>query len=210
MSLTDLTPAVDALLRPWAGRLAGNGISAAMVTAAGTALCTVLGAATAAAGAPWYLMWVLVLGLAARLATARLQALLTAEHGRGSLASRLLDEACRPLAEVSLLWPLVRVEGLAAWLVVLACLLALLTELAGLAVMTIGAERRTDGPLDAAGRGAAQAAVCVLLGLGVGPGWWTWVWFQVLPFLQAWTIARRLREGLRQAGYRVPLATEES
>jgi len=198
MSLTDLAPVVDALLRPWSRRLAGHGLSAGMVTVAGTAVCLGLAATVLVSKAPWPTMWLLIVALAARLAALRLQALLVQEQGRGSLTGRLLDVVCRPLSEVALLWPLALVKGIDARLVTLCCLLTLLTEFAGLAVTVIGAERRVDGPMDGCLRAVALAGVCLLLGLGVGPGWWTRVWFQVLPLLLGWTIFRRLREGLKQ------------
>lgn len=204
MSLADLTPVVDALVRPWSRRLAERGFTAAMVTVAGTLACLCIGFLVGITGARWYAVFLLVPGLALRLVTLRVQALLVQEHGRGSLRARLLDEFCRPVSEVGLFWPLAWVAGLDERLVVLCCLLALLTEFAGLVVGAVGAERRRDGPMDDAARTTALAAVCLLLGVGVAPGWWTWVWFQVLPLLQIWTIACRLREGLRQVAPEEP------
>jgi CDP-diacylglycerol--glycerol-3-phosphate 3-phosphatidyltransferase len=198
MSLTDLTPVVDALLRPCGRRLAGQGYTAAMVTVAGTAACLAVSALVAVSGAHRFTILLLVPAQGLRLAALRLQALLVNEHGKGSLTARLLDEVSRPVSEVALFWPLSFAEGLDGSLVTVCCLLTVLTEFAGLAVTAIGVERRQDGPLDAPTRGLTLATVCLFLGLGVQPGWWTWVWFQVLPLLQGWTILRRLQGGLRQ------------
>jgi|GEM_PF-1515910 len=206
MSLADLTPVVDALVRPWTRRLAERGYTAGMITLAGTAACLCIASLVVVVGARWYAVLLLVPALVLRLVTLRVQALLVQEHGKGSLAGRLLDEFCRPVSEVGLFWPLAWVEGIDGHLVVLCCLLVLLTEFAGLAVTAIGAERRREGPMDDPTRTVALAGVCLLLGVGVRPGWWTWLWFQVLPFLQAWTIACRLREGLRQVDPGEPAA----
>jgi hypothetical protein len=63
MSLTDLAPVIDALLRPWSRRLAGHGLSAGMVTAAGTAVSLGLAATVMVAKAPWPTMWLLIVAL---------------------------------------------------------------------------------------------------------------------------------------------------
>ena len=200
MTLTDLTPVLDAVLRPWCERLARHGFTAGMVTVAGTLLCLGVGALVAAAQGPWFLMLLALLTLLARAAACRLSTLLAEEHCKGSAVGTLLREVGGLVSETALCWPLATVRGMDARLVTLCCLLALLTEFAGTVVSSIGATRRDDGPMDATARAWALGALCLLLGVGVGPGWWTSVWFQVLPFLLGWTMIRRLRGALAEVG----------
>jgi phosphatidylglycerophosphate synthase len=170
MTLTDLTPVLDALLRPLCARLAGHGITAGTVTVAGTLLCLGVGALVAAAGSPWFLLLLAFLTLLARAAARRLSALLAQEHGKGSALGTLLHEVGGPVSELALFWPLVGVAGMDAWLVTLCCLLTLLAEFAGAVVGRVGATRRDDGPMDAATRAWALGGLLLLLGVGIGPG----------------------------------------
>jgi CDP-diacylglycerol--glycerol-3-phosphate 3-phosphatidyltransferase len=198
MTLTDLTPVLDAALRPWSERLAGNGYTAGMMTVAGTLLCLGVGALVAAVHGPWYLLLLALVTLLARAVAGRLSALLAEEHGKGSAVGTLLREVGDLVSEMALFWPLAAVDGLDAWLVTLCCLLVLLAEFAGTVVGSIGAARREDGPMDATTRAWGLGALCLLLGLGLNPGWWTSLWLQVLPFLLVWTIVRRLRLALAE------------
>jgi CDP-diacylglycerol---glycerol-3-phosphate 3-phosphatidyltransferase len=198
MTLRDFSPVLDAVLRPWGEHLARRGITAGMVTVAGTLLCLATGALVALGRGRWFLLLLAFFALLAWAAACRLRALLAQEYGQGSVLATLLHEVGVPVSETALFWPLAAVPGHAAWEVTLCCLLALLTEFAGSVAGSIGAARRDDGPMDATTRGVALAVLLLLLGLGFGPGWWTWVWFQVLPFLLGWTICRRLRGALSE------------
>ena len=189
----DLTPVLDALLQPRCERLARDGVTPGMVVGAGTLLSVGVGILVAAGGArPWMLLCV-PLALLARAAAGRLGAMLHSQYQRGSPLDSLVQDLGALVSEVALFWPLARVEGLEAWLVTLCCLLAVLTEFAGVVGLDLGATRRRDGPLDATLRLWVLALICLLLGVGIDPGWWTSLGFQVLPFLQVWTIVRRLR-----------------
>jgi CDP-diacylglycerol--glycerol-3-phosphate 3-phosphatidyltransferase len=170
-----------------------------MVASAGALFCLASGILVAAAGArqPWVLLCV-PFAVLVRAAAGRLGVLLQEVYQRGSPGDSLLQEIGAVVSEVALFWPVARVEGLEAWLVTLCCFLAVLTEFAGVVVVDLGAARRRDGPLDATLRLWALTGLCLLLGVGVKPGWWTTGWFQVLPFLQGWTIVRRLRGALAE------------
>jgi CDP-diacylglycerol--glycerol-3-phosphate 3-phosphatidyltransferase len=198
MTLTDLTPVLDAALRPWCARLAQRGFTAGMVTVAGTTLCLGVGALVAAAGGRWYVVFLAFLALLARAAACRSSALLVQEYGQGSAFVTLLREVGGLVSEIALFWPLAAVGGIESWLVALSCLLSLLTEFVGTVVGSIGAGRRQDGPMDATTRAWALGVLCLLLGVGIGPGWWVSLWLQVLPFLLGWTILRRLRGALAE------------
>lgn len=198
MTLADLTPVLDAALRPRCARLAQRGFTAGMFSVAGTLLCLGVGALVLAVGGRWYVVFLAFLALLARAATCRLSALLAQEHGKGSAFNTLWREVGGLASEIALFWPLATVPGLESRLVTLCCLLALLTEFAGAVVGSIGAARRDEGPMDATTRTWALGALCLLLGLGVAPGWWTSLWFQVLPFLLGWTLVRRLRGALAE------------
>ncbi len=189
MNPRDLTPVVDALVRPGSETLGRHGVTAGMALAAGTIVCLAAGVVTATFRAGPWLMWVLLAGHLVWLGTLRLCDLLEREQHAGTARLETYREVVDRLAELALTWPLAKVAGLEAWLVTLGCLLALLTEIAGRA----GGARRDDGPMDTTARLCANGLLCLLLGLRIGPGWWTSAWFQVLPFLLGWTMVRRLR-----------------
>jgi CDP-diacylglycerol--glycerol-3-phosphate 3-phosphatidyltransferase len=78
--------------------------------------------------------------------------------------------------------------------------LAGLSEFAGALGPSVGASRRYDGPMGKSDRAFVLGAVALWFGIaGMLPAWAAWV-FPVLCAATAWTIIRRVRNGLHEAG----------
>jgi len=76
--------------------------------------------------------------------------------------------------------------------------LAVLSEMTGVAAVQIGASRRYDGPMGKSDRAFGFGLLAVLLGCGVEPGAWVNACLGVMAILTAVTILNRARAALKE------------
>ena len=199
-SIYDWKPAFQARLRPLADRLAAEGVTANQVTVGAVALAWVQALLLLGWPAAWFPLLLLPVAIAARLALNAIDGLLAREHGQATKLGAVLNEAGDVLADGLLYLPLMAVPGAPTILIGLAVLMGLAAEMAGVAVQTLGASRRNDGPMGKSDRGVVFAVVGLLLGLGLDPGWWLDLVMLAVTVLAALTIRNRIVEGLAEAG----------
>ena len=72
-------------------------------------------------------------------------------------------------------------------------MLGIISEMAGVVAVQIGAERRYDGPLGKSDRAFAFGLIAFLLGCGVPSGKWLTILLSVLVVMAVVTIVRRAR-----------------
>jgi len=198
MTLYDLKPRFQGLLRPLVRRLAAAGTTANQVTvlAAFGSLALGLWLLLAPGRVAWFLVpaWLLV-----RMACNAVDGMLAREHGQASRLGAYLNELGDVVSDAALYLPFALLPGLPAAWVVAIVVLAGVSELAGVLGLVAGASRRYDGPLGKSDR----ALLFGLLGLWAGSGWpfprWLGWALAAVAGLLAWTIVRRVRAGLREA-----------
>ena len=110
-----------------------------------------------------------------------------------------MNELGDVVADAALYLPLALVPGFSAPLVVAVVLLAVVSEMAGVVAVQIGASRRYDGPSGKSDRAFAFGALGLLVGLGVPAGWWIAAVLGVMVLLLVFTILNRARNALREA-----------
>jgi CDP-diacylglycerol--glycerol-3-phosphate 3-phosphatidyltransferase len=199
-SIYELKPAFQRLLRPLSKGLVRAGVTPNQVTLAGVVLSVAVGAALATWPAERWPLLLLPVALLVRMALNALDGMMAREHGLQSPLGGLLNELADVAADAALYLPLAWVEGFPGAGVVVAVVLAGMTELAGVAAVAIGAERRYDGPMGKSDRAFVFGALALALGCGVEPGRWvSWVVWAVVGLLAA-TVANRMRGALRQRG----------
>ena len=199
LSIYDLKPRFQKLLRPLADTLAGAGLSANQVTLAALGLSVVAGGMMALWPGAALPLLALPPVLFARMALNAVDGMLAREHGQASKLGAYLNEICDMLSDAALYLPFALLPGVSGALVVLAVVLALVGEAAGMIGPSLGASRRYDGPMGKSDRAFLFGALGLLLGLGVPPGaWLTLVLWAALALL-ALTIANRVRRALREA-----------
>lgn len=212
-SIYQIKPRFQALLRPLVRWLASEGVTANQVTLAAAVMSVAAGAALAywAALRPIWLLLPVVLFL--RMALNAIDGMLAREHGQKSPLGAVLNELCDVISDAALYLPfaLVRgwesiiiefappVPGVDPIVVIVAVLLAALSEMAGVVAIQIGAERRYDGPMGKSDRALAFGFLAVLVGLHLIPALWaTWA-IGLIALLTAWTIVNRVRAALRES-----------
>jgi CDP-diacylglycerol--glycerol-3-phosphate 3-phosphatidyltransferase len=197
-SIYQIKPRFQALLRPLVRALAGGGITANQVTLAAAVLSIAAGAVLALEADQPLVWFLLPIVLFLRMALNAIDGMLAREHNQKSALGAYLNELCDVISDAALYLPVALVPGVAPVIVVIAVLLAAISEMAGVIAIQVGAERRYDGPMGKSDRAFAFGLLAFLLGLGFLPILWlTWA-IGFVALLTAWTIVNRVRAGLRQ------------
>jgi CDP-diacylglycerol--glycerol-3-phosphate 3-phosphatidyltransferase len=198
-SIYDLKPRFQALLRPLAEAAAAGGVRPNAVTWGALLLSVAEGAALALQ--PGRPLWLLLLPplLLVRMALNALDGMLARAFNQASPAGAVLNELGDVLADAALYLPLALVPGLDPLILSLGVVLGVITELAGIVVVPLGACRRYDGPLGKSDRAFAYGLLALLLGVGVAPGLWSRGLLVLMAALALLTIWNRSRQGLREA-----------
>lgn len=192
LSIYQLKPAFQRLLRPLVGALARARVTPNQLTLGTAAAMLAYGAALAAWPDCRGLWLGLVAVMPARMAFNALDGLLARHTGLQTPLGAVLNEVCDVVADLALYLPVAGLAGVHASLAVLAAVGAAVVEQAGLAALAAGSPRRFDGPMGKSDRAVAYGVVGLLAGLGVAPVWIDAVLALVLALL-AWTLVNRLR-----------------
>ena len=206
MSIYALKPRFQALLRPGVRGLHGLGVTANQVTVFACALSVALGVWLYLAAPSTAAFLLLPLWLFLRMALNAVDGMLAREFGQQSRLGAYLNELTDVIADAALALPFASVAaGVAGalpfapvWVAAFA-VLAGLSEFAGALGPTVGGTRRYDGPMGKSDRAFVLGALALWIGVaGALPLWAAWI-FPALCALIAWTVARRVRAGLREA-----------
>ncbi|MGJ7496971.1 CDP-alcohol phosphatidyltransferase family protein [Variovorax sp. RT4R15] len=199
MSIYELKPRFQALLRPMVVRLHGQGATANQVTLAACVISVALGlwlffALPARAAFALIPLWMFL-----RMGLNAIDGMLAREFGQQSRLGAFLNELTDVVSDAALYLPFALVAPFSPFWVGAVIVLAGLSEFAGALGPTVGASRRYDGPLGKSDR----AFVFGALGLYVALGWplpdWSGLLMPLLAALVAWTIVNRVRRALDEA-----------
>ena len=194
LSVYQLKPQFQRLLRPLVHALASARVTPNQLTVCTAALMVVYGTALAAWPAAHGLWLGLVAVMPLRMALNALDGLLATHTGRKTPLGTILNEICDVVADLALYLPVALVAGVPPVLAVLAACGAALVEMTGLAALAAGSPRRFDGPMGKSDRAVAYGLIGLLVGCGAAPAWITGV-LAIVAVLLAWTLVNRLRAG---------------
>jgi len=203
-SVYDLKPAFQGLLRPLCRALARAGVTANQVTVAAALMSMAAGGLIAwrpAARSPLLLLPAVLL---LRMALNALDGMLAREHGMKSALGGILNELGDVVSDAALYLPLGLLPGVDPRLVVVAVVLAALTEMTGVVAVQIGASRRYDGPMGKSDRALVLGAAGLALGLGAPADRFMNALLALAVLLLAVTVVRRARGALAELAGRAP------
>lgn len=196
MTLYDLKPKFQALLRPLVEKLAARGVTANQVTLLAALVSVLVGALVAALHRFPVVFLLLPMWLFARMALNAIDGMLAREFGQQSRLGGYLNELCDIVSDAALVLPFALLPAFGAMPVLLVVFLAMLGEYAGVMGPLVGASRRYDGPLGKSDRALAFGALGLWIGLGLPLGEWAgWV-MPLIALLLVWTLVNRVRRGL--------------
>lgn len=193
ITIYQLKPRFQSLLRPLTAWLHRRGVTANAVTTAAMLASLVYGAwmAWAPGKLPFLLLPAFML---ARMALNAIDGMLAREYGQQSRLGAILNEMGDVVSDVALFAPFALLPGVRPELVMAVVLLAVLTEFAGVLAQVVNGKRRYDGPMGKSDRAFAFGAWGLLAGLSVPLMPYTGALLILFLGLLVWTICNRLRE----------------
>ncbi len=199
VTVYELKPRFQRLLRPLVGRLARAGVTANQVTVAAAVGSLAVGALVASMAALRPLFLLVAVWFLVRMALNAIDGMLAREFGQESRLGGYLNELGDMISDAALYAPFALVAPFGPGWVGAVIVLAIVGESAGILGRTSGASRRYDGPFGKSDR----AVLFGLLGLAIAltralPGWLFWV-MPLAALLSALTAANRVRAGLAEA-----------
>jgi CDP-diacylglycerol--glycerol-3-phosphate 3-phosphatidyltransferase len=168
VSVYDLKPRFQGLLRPLIGGLAGRGVTANAVTLAAVAGSIVAGGLVLLARAWPVLFLVLPVWLFLRMALNAIDGMMARELGMASQLGAVLNELGDVLSDLALYVPLAALHEPARWPALAFALGAVLTEFCGVLVRALGGERAYDGPMGKSDRAFVVGTLATLTFLWPG------------------------------------------
>jgi CDP-diacylglycerol--glycerol-3-phosphate 3-phosphatidyltransferase len=198
MTIYDLKPKFQALLRPATRALHDVGVTANQVTLAACILSLILGAALCVWAEHRGLFLLLPLWLFLRMALNAIDGMLAREFGQRSDLGAFLNELTDVVSDAALYLPFAFLPHF-GWLeVTVVIFLAVVSEMSGVVAVMTGASRRYDGPMGKSDRAFVLGALGLAIGLGLPPAAWQQLVFPLVALLLCVTVANRVRRGLAQ------------
>ncbi|MDO5054556.1 MAG: CDP-alcohol phosphatidyltransferase family protein [Pasteurella oralis] len=198
MSIYDLKPKFQNLLRPIAVKLAIRGVTANQVTLLACVISVVLGIVLSMLAWVHWLFILIPIWLFVRMALNAIDGMLAREFNQKSRLGGYLNEVTDVVSDALLYLPFALVAPFDPLLIGLIIWLAALTEFCGVLGQVQGQTRRYDGPLGKSDR----AFLFGLLGLVYVfvpqlPDWLYWLAWAVILLLVL-TCVKRVRGGLAE------------
>ncbi len=199
MTLYDIKPRFQVLLRPLVQRIAAMGITANQVTLAAAVGSMVLGVVLAVYTDSTALFLAIPLWMFVRMALNAVDGMLAREFGQKSKLGAYLNEVCDVVSDAALYMPFALIAPFTFFGVALVVFLATLSEFVGVLGLAVGASRRYDGPLGKSDRALVFAALGLWVGLaGTLPQWLSWL-MPLLAALLLITIYNRVKRALAES-----------
>lgn len=199
MTLYQIKPAFQALLRPLMFWLNRRGVTANHITLCAMVLSLITGVVLIIHPQPG-LFVLLPVVLFVRMALNALDGMLARECNQRSRLGAILNETGDVISDIALYLPFMLLPQSSVPLVLIVVFCALMTEFCGVLAQTINGVRSYAGPLGKSDRALVFGAWG--LALSVWPqivAWNNAVW-GVATLLLLWTIFNRCRSGLREEG----------
>jgi CDP-diacylglycerol--glycerol-3-phosphate 3-phosphatidyltransferase len=198
VSIYQLKPAFQRLLRPAVRRLHAWGVTANQITVMACVISVALGLGLFFLEPSIWAFALVPLWMFVRMAFNAADGMLAREHGQQSPLGAFLNELTDVVSDAALFLPFALVlPGHPFW-IGLVIVLAGLSEFAGALGTTVGASRRYDGPMGKSDRAFVFGALGLVLALGFPMPNWAVLIMPLLALLIALTTVRRVRSALTE------------
>ena len=195
MTIYDLKPKFQALLRPIVRLLANKGVTPNQVTMFAMLLSIWMGAMIALTHGVKGIFLFVPIFMFVRMALNAIDGLLAKEHNMKTKQGAMFNEMSDVIADVALFLPFAFISGVNPIYVVLFTVVGVFNEMAGVVAQTLNGERRYDGPMGKSDRVFVVGLISLLLGLGVEAGLWVDVMFVVATLLAILSTYNRAMRG---------------
>jgi CDP-diacylglycerol--glycerol-3-phosphate 3-phosphatidyltransferase len=199
ITIYQLKPKFQELLRPLVQKLAAIGITANQVTIFACVLSMILGLYLAWYPVTSWFMLIIPFFLFFRMALNAVDGMLAREHNQKSKLGAILNELTDVIADCFLYYPLGLIFQAGGTLTSLFLFLAVLSEMTGVVGIQIGASRRYDGPLGKSDRAFVFGFLALLYVTRLPYENYTPYLFWILCALEVYTIWNRAKNALKEA-----------
>lgn len=198
MSIYELKPKFQNLLRPLVKRLYNAGITANQVTLIACILSILLGALLTKFADISALFFLLPIWMFLRMALNAIDGMLAREFNQKTPLGGYLNEATDVISDTALYLPFAFVAPFGWGIIALVVFLAFMSEFLGVLGQVHGSGRRYDGPMGKSDRACVFGLIGTIYAvLGQLPSWFSWALYAV-AFLLAFTCINRIRTGLKR------------
>lgn len=195
-SIYQLKPTFQNQLRPLVNQLAQQGITPNQITLSAVGLSLITGGIIAIWPQSPEVFWLIPITLFIRMALNAIDGMLAREHAMITPLGSILNELGDVISDAALYLPFSLIPGSRGVLLVPVVILALFTEMAGILGVTLGGQRRYDGPMGKSDRAFVFGFISLCLALGLTPGLWLELVWLVMVVLLVWTIINRVKSTL--------------
>jgi len=195
-SIYELKPQFQNLLRPTVKALANKGINANQITVLAMIISFLAGGLVLVFPTSSWPLLTIPLVLFIRMALNAIDGMLAREHNMKSSLGTILNELGDVFSDVALYLPLAVIVDINASLIVVVVIFTIISEMAGVLAIQIGAKRRYDGPMGKSDRAFLFGVITLILGVGVNPQpWLNYLLLSMLVLLVVTTF-NRVRKAL--------------
>ena len=197
MSIYELKPKFQNLLRPLVKLLYSAGVTANQVTLAACVLSILLGALLVKFGDVSTLFFLLPIWMFLRMALNAIDGMLAREFNQKTPLGGYLNEATDVISDAALYIPFAFVVPFDWGVISLVIFLAFMSEFLGVLGQVHGSGRRYDGPMGKSDRAFVFGLISTIYAVfGQLPSWFSWTLYAV-ALLLVLTCINRVRIGLK-------------
>lgn len=198
MTLYDIKPRFQSLLRPLVKRLNAAGLTANQITLAAMFGSIAVGVLISIYSDNYKVFMLLPIWMFLRMALNAIDGMLARECQQKSNLGAFLNEISDLISDAALFIPFAFIAPFTPTQICLIIFLALLSEFAGVVAQAIGASRRYDGPMGKSDRALVFGAIALWIGIGGSmPAWLYWL-LPVMAVLLGLTIFNRIKRALSE------------
>lgn len=195
ISVYQLKPKFQQLLRPLVNGLARKGITANEVTVVAMLMSVITGVAIVISNSIMALLALPII-LLIRMALNAIDGMLAREHQQQSRLGAFLNEIGDVISDLFLIIPLIIIPGTSLWLLAAFAFAALLTEFTGILAVMVGVERQYQGPMGKSDRALLLGLVGLLVPLVSLSVVYLNTVLVIATALSVWTVINRIRAAL--------------
>jgi CDP-diacylglycerol--glycerol-3-phosphate 3-phosphatidyltransferase len=197
-SIYQIKPAFQNLLRPLTRKLAALGVTANQITNTALLLSVLSGLALAYWSASTKIFFLVPVVMLLRMGLNAIDGMLAREHNMKTALGAFLNELSDVISDAALYLPFALVTQINPMLVVAVVIAAIISEMAGVVAVQVGASRRYDGPMGKSDRAFVFGAIALILALGIPFGVWLNILLSGVLLLLVLTTINRVRFALKE------------
>jgi len=196
LTIYDLKPKFQQLLRPITTWLANEGITANQVTYSAMLLSLAAGILIYVTDASMLSLLLLPVVLFIRMALNAIDGMLAREHNMKTVKGAMLNEMTDVMSDIAIYLPLAVAQNVSPVLLISFVIIGLLTEMAGVVAQAINNDRRYDGPMGKSDRAFVMGLLAILLAFDLISASWVIVYLALVTLFALITLYNRMSKGI--------------